>query len=218
VKQQIPVWPVAVLALLIVAAVGYFVLVGPKRSEASRLADEIAELETKVQTAKLAAQPKEAATQLKVAGLFELTKAMPDKDDMPGIMLELNSVAEAAGIEFRSISPQPLVAYSGYRALPIGLTFRGNYFDLTDFLFRLRNLVAVRDGKLSASGRFFTLDSLDLHLQGDGGFPLIEAQLTISAYVYDPAAVSAAPVAPITGTTPATTTTAPDAAAAGGLP
>jgi Tfp pilus assembly protein PilO len=217
VKRQIPLWPVAVFALLIVAAVGYFVLVGPKRSEASRLADEIAELETKVQTAKLAAQPKEAATQLKVAGLFELTKAMPDKDDMPGIMLELNSVAEAAGIEFRSISPQPAVASNGYRALPIGLTFRGNYFDLTDFLFRLRNLVAVRDGKLSASGRFFTLDSLDLHLQGDGDFPLIEAQLTISAYVYDPAAVSAAPVAPITGTAPATTT-APDAAAAGGLP
>jgi Tfp pilus assembly protein PilO len=214
-------WPVVGVGLLIVAAVVYFVLIGPKRAEAGRLADEIAELETKIQTAKLAAQPKEAAAQLKVAGLFELTKAMPDRIDMPGIVLELNAMAEATGIEFKSIAPQPEVARVGYRNLPIGLTFQGSFYDLTDFLFRIRNLVAVRDGKLSAAGRFFTLDSLDMR-QGEGGFPRIEAQLTISAYVFDANAQSAAPVAPITGTpvptTTAATTTSADAAAAGGLP
>ena len=62
-KKQVPMWPVAVVAILIVSAVLYFLVVGPKRGEAARLGDEIAELETKVQTAKLAAEPKEAATQ-----------------------------------------------------------------------------------------------------------------------------------------------------------
>jgi type IV pilus assembly protein PilO len=215
VKKQVPMWPVAVVGVLILAAVAYFVLVGPKRGEAGRLADEIAELQTKVQTAKLAAEPKEAATQLKVAGLFELTKAMPDKDDMPGIILEINAIAEASGVTFKSIAPQPLVLGQGYRSLPISLSFEGNYYDLTDFLFRMRNLVAVRDGKLSAAGRFFTLDTIDMH---DAGLPRIEAVLVVSAYSYDPAAQAAAAVAPVTGTPPPTTTAPADAAAAGGLP
>ena len=50
------------------------------------------------------------------------------------------------------------------------LTFEGNYYDLTDFLFRLRNLVSVRDGVLEANGRLYTLDALDLAEGGDG-FP-----------------------------------------------
>ena len=214
-KKQVPMWPVAVVGLLILAAVAYFVLIAPKRGEAGRLADEIAELETKVQTAKLAAEPKEAATQLKVAGLFELAKAMPDKDDMPGIILEINSIAEASGVTFKSIAPQPIVLGQGYRSLPISLSFEGNYYDLTDFLFRMRNLVAVRDGKLAAAGRFFTLDTIDMH---DAGLPRIEAVLVVSAYAYDAAAQAAAPVAPVTGTPPPTTTAPADAAAAGGLP
>jgi type IV pilus assembly protein PilO len=215
VKKQVPMWPVAVVGIFILAAVAYFVLIGPKRGEAGRLADEIAELETKIQTAKLAAEPKEAATQLKVAGLFELTKAMPDKDDMPGIILEINSIAEASGVTFKSIAPQPIVLGQGFRSLPISLSFEGNYYDLTDFLFRMRNLVAVRDGKLAAAGRFFTLDTIDMH---DAGLPRIEAVLVVSAYAYDPAAQATAPVAPVTGTPPPATTTSADAAAAGGLP
>jgi Tfp pilus assembly protein PilO len=213
-KRHIPLWPVASLALLIVAVVGYFVLIGPKRAEAGRLGEEIESLETQVQTAKLAAQPKDAAVKLRVADLFELTKAMPDRDDMPGIILELNTIAEAAGIEFKAIAPQNHAAGEAYRSIPIGLTFQGNYYDLTDFLFRLRNLVAVRDGRLDASGRFFTLDAMDMH-EGEGGFPLIEAKLTVSAYVYDPNSHSTALVAPVPGTTVATTT---GATTTGGLP
>jgi Tfp pilus assembly protein PilO len=218
VKKQLPLWPVIALGLVIVAVVAYFLLIGPKRSEAGRLADEIAALETQVQSAKLAAEPKAADEQLKVAPLFELAKAMPDRDDMPGIILELNAVAEAAGVNFKSIAPQNAVAGQGYRSIPISLAFEGNYYDLTDFLFRLRNLVSVRDGRLSSTGRFFTLDTLDLH---EAGLPKIEAILVVSAYVYDASAVATGAtvpaVAPATTTT-ATTATGPDAAAAEGLP
>jgi hypothetical protein len=76
--------------------------------------------------------------------------------------------------------------------------------------------VAVRDGRLSSAGRFFTLDTIDMH---DAGLPRIEAVLIVSAYMYDAAAQTAAPVAPISGTTVATTTTADSSAApAGGSP
>jgi type IV pilus assembly protein PilO len=219
VKKQMPLWPVVAGVILIVALVAYFVLIRPKRAEAGKLGDEIAQLESQVDAAKLAARPKEAATKLQVADLFELSKAMPDRDDMPGIILELNAVAESAGVRFKAIAPQAAVAQEGYRAIPISLTFVGNYYDLTDFLFRLRNLVAVDDGELSSSGRFFTLDTLDLH---QAGLPQIEALLVVSAYVYDPNSHSTlpAPIAPPPTSTGAagTTTDASGSAAAGGVP
>ena len=216
-KKQMPLWPVVAGAVVILAVVAYFVLIRPKRAEAGRLADQIAQLETDVQAAKLAARPKEASTKLQVADLFELAKAMPDRDDMPGIILELNSVAQSAGVRFKAIAPQNPVAQEGYRSIPISLTFVGNYYDLTDFLFRLRNLVTVDDGRLSSGGRFFTLDQLDLH---EAGLPEIEALLVVSAYTYDPNAHSTVPVpvAPpptATGTTTGTTTTSDTSAAAG---
>jgi Tfp pilus assembly protein PilO len=216
VKKQMPLWPVIAGVLLIVTLVAYFVLIRPKRAEAGRLGDEIAQLETDVQAAKLAAKPKQGSTKLQVADLFELAKAMPDRDDMPGIILELNAVAESAGVRFKAIAPQAAVAGEGYRSIPISLTFVGNYYDLTDFLFRLRNLVAVDDGELAASGRFFTLDTLDMH---EAGLPQIEALLVVSAYVYDPNSHSTltTPIAP-PPTTTGTTTDAPDSSAAGGLP
>jgi Tfp pilus assembly protein PilO len=216
VKKQIPLAVIIAPALLIVAAVGYFLLVKPKQDEAAKKADEIAALETQVEVALAAqGQPKqEDPSAIKVADLFKVTKAMPDDDDMPGIILELNSVASAAGVEFVSIAPQGGALRSNYTALPINLTFEGNYFDLTDFLFRLRNLVAVRDGELAAAGRLFALDALSM-AEGPAGFPEITAALTVTAYVYStmpPPAPAAPPAAEGTTTgTPDTTgtTTAP---------
>jgi Tfp pilus assembly protein PilO len=216
VKKQMPLWPVIAGVLVIVALVAYFVLIRPKRAEAGRLADQIAQLETDVQAAKLAARPSEAGTRLKVADLFELAKAMPDRDDMPGIILELGSIADAAGVSFKSIAPQTPVQGEGYRSIPISLKFEGNYYDLVDFLFRLRNLVSVDEGELSSSGRFFTLDTLDMH---EHTLPEIEAILVVSAYVYDPNAHSTAvplPVAPPPTTTGTTTT--PTTSSTAGVP
>jgi Tfp pilus assembly protein PilO len=208
VKKQIPLTPVIAAALLVVAIVAYWFLVHPKRSEIGRLSEDIEQLENEVRVATINVKKNEPVVRIRVADLFALAKAMPDAEDMPGVILEMNSVASAAGIEFISIAPQaPTTSATGYRVLPIALKFEGNYFDLTDFLFRLRNLVAVRDGRLAARGRLFTLDQLDFH-EGAGGFPQIEAGLTVAAYVY-----GAPPAAPAGGAT-----TTASAEAAGGTP
>jgi Tfp pilus assembly protein PilO len=207
VKKQVPIWPIALLAILIVAAVGYFVLVRPKRAEAGRLDEQIAELQMKVSAAKLAARSAEHQPAIKVADLFQVSKAMPDSADMPGIILDLNSVAQATGTKFVSIQPGSYVAKNGYTAIAIDLVFEGNYFDLSDFLFRLRNLVTVRDGRLGSSGRLFTLDAISMKEAHDG-FPNINAGLTVSAYVFGteeaatPGATPPATPAPPPPTTP----------------
>lgn len=211
-KRQVPIWPVIGLAILILAGVGYMLLIRPKRAETGRLDEQITEMQMKVTAARLASRPQQSASTIKVADVFEVSKAMPDTDDMPGIILDLNSVAEATGIKFLSIQPSAPTPKAGYSAIQINLTFEGNYFDLTDFLFRLRNLVTVRDGRLSSSGRLFTLDTLSMK-EGKGGFPNINAGLIVSAYVYGApdAAAAAAPPAP-TETPPP-----PVDASAGGL-
>lgn len=196
-KKQIPIWPVIGLAVVIVAAVAYMLVIRPKRAEAGRLDEQIAEMQMKVTSARLASRSQQSASTIKVADVFEVSKAMPDTDDMPGIILDLNSVAEATGIRFLSIQPSAATPKTGYSAISIALTFEGNYFDLTDFLFRLRNLVTVRDGRLASSGRLFTLDTLSMK-EGKAGFPQIEAGLTLSAYVYGVAEAPSSTIAPTT--------------------
>lgn len=202
-KRQIPAAAVIALALLIVAAIGFFLLVKPKMNESSTLDERIAEFQSKIDVA-LAAQRASGGEAIKVADLFRVTKAMPDTTDMSSVILELNAVATASGVEFISIAPQASVAgEGGFLAVPIKLTFEGSYYDLTDFLFRLRNLVIVRDGELESSGRLFTLDALDLH-EGSLGFPQVQASITLSAYSYSPAPAAVTP-----DTTPPATTTTP---------
>jgi len=211
-KKQIPIWPVIGLAIVIVAAIAFMVVIRPKRAEAGRLDEQIAEMQMKVSAAQLASRPQQQASAIKVADVFEVTKAMPDTDDMPGIILDLNSVAEATGIKFVSIQPSAATPKTGYTAIGITLTFEGNYFDLTDFLFRLRNLVTVRDGRLSSSGRLFTLDTLSMK-ESETGFPNISANLTVSAYVFGVSDADATAVPPVTTPPPPP----PSDASAGGL-
>jgi Tfp pilus assembly protein PilO len=206
VKKQVPLTPVLALGLLIVAAVVYLGLISPKQARSAELDEQIAELESKIKVATRPASTEKPRVEINVADIFRLAKAMPDREDMPGIILELNSIALSTGIKFVSIQPGTPASRGSYNAIPVTLTFEGNYYDLTDFLYRLRNLVTVRDGVLEASGRLYTLDALDMQ-EGEGGFPKILATLTVSAYSFGslPAAPGTTP--PPTGTTQTTTGT-----------
>ena len=209
-KKQVPLTPVLAIALAIVLAVAYFMLIRPKADEASKLDEEIAALEAQAAVAGRRQPTERPRVRIDVADLFRLAKAMPDGSDMAGIMLELNGMAASAGITFVSIQPGEPLSFTDASALPINLTFHGNYYDLTDFLYRMRNLVTVKDGVLDASGRLYTLDALDLHEAPAQKFPLIEAVLTLSAYSYGAAAIPTVPGAPAptesTSTTTETTT------------
>jgi hypothetical protein len=152
---------------------------------------------------------------------------MPDQTDMPGILLQLNQVAEDSGISFEQITPATTATpISGYLAIPITVEFQGNFYDLSDFLYRLRNLVDVRRGALDATGRLFAIDSIEFaEAPPPPGFPEIRAHLVIDAFVFGTgtAPTVPGPAAPATGTTgaagatpttPTTTTPVPSDATA----
>src|SRR5205809_1949030 len=142
---------------------------------------------------------------------------MPSQTEMPDLVLELSQLARDTGISFDSISPQPAAAVGSYSVLPISVTFNGNFYNLADFLYRLRSLVTVHAGRLDATGRLFSVDTLAFN-ESEQKFPQIQATLVIDAFVYAaaPAPVSAA-TPPAASTTTATTSTT-ETTTTGGTP
>ena len=189
-----------VVSIVVVAVViaGYFVLLRPQSTKADNLDKEVAALETELKAAnELAAPDEEPKLPIEVADLVELAKAMPDNPELADAILELNAASEGAGVGFIAISPGSPFAGAGYTQLPLTLSFEGNYYSLTELIYQLRNLVTVRDGVLDAHGRLFTIDSLDWH-EAEDGFPTIQADLAVSAYVYGTNSVPTV----VPGTTP----------------
>ena len=120
--------------------------------------------------------------QIKVADLFRPRQGDAGQETWPGSCSSSNAVATSAGVDFVSIQPGRRRPERLLRASRSTLTFDGNYYDLTDFLFRLRNLVTRSGRRARRDGRLYTLDALDLHESPEQKFPQIEAVLTISAY------------------------------------
>lgn len=191
--------------LILICAIGvYFMMVSPKKSEAARLDEEIVVAQAELRDALAATAAQDDTQPIAVADIFRLSTAMPGAPDMPGILLELSRIAEETGIRFKSITPSLAVTVGAYQAVPIDVAFDGSFYALSDFLFRLRTLVTVRRGELHATGRLFSVASVDF-AEADGGFPLLAASLKLNAYVYG---VNAAPSSvPPAETPPAATTT-----------
>ena len=176
-------YALVVVGLIVYAAGFWFMLVAPKRALATELLAEVATTQSALATARAAATAPPDAQPIAVADIFRLAKAMPAAADMPGILLELARIADETGIEFQSITPQTSTVAGGYQVIPINLVFDGNFYELSDLLFRLRTLVGVRHGELEATGRLFAFDQIAFAESTDG-FPEITASLIVNAFVY----------------------------------
>jgi type IV pilus assembly PilO-like protein len=189
----------AAAAVALFAILAYLVVVGPKRSRATELEDSIETTRVELTQARIDQARAKAAPTAPIGDLKKLTKAMPNQADMPGVIFELARVAHETGISFDSITPSEPVAASGYQKVPVSLVFQGNFFELSDFLYRLRNLVQVRDDRLRVEGRLFAVEGIDF-AQGTKQFPEVQATLNASAFVYGGAPATTPP-----GTPPADT-------------
>ncbi|MBX5475260.1 MAG: type 4a pilus biogenesis protein PilO [Thermoleophilia bacterium] len=201
----------AVAGNLVALALGFLLLVSPQRDEAARAAREANAAQAQVEQARAAAAVRgSAATQqpIRTADLYRLAKAMPSSADMPDLLLELDQEARAAGVSVVSIAPGAETPGEGYRVVPIQLGFTGDFFSLTDLLYRLRRLVTVRHGALEVSGRLLSVGSVQITPAGRGR--KLNATVTVDAYVYGGSGAGAAAGASGTATgadTTATTTT-----------
>jgi Tfp pilus assembly protein PilO len=215
-----------VLAGLLVLVLGWMLVVAPQNHKAASLAKETADTQAQI-TSNLAqiaaaktAVTATAAPKIRVADLYKLAKAMPSTTDMPDILLELSQVTKDAGVDLASIAPSTPTAdpASGQQAVQISLSVSGDFFSLTDLLYRLRNFVTVRHGALDATGRLFTIDNVSF---APSGTHSLDANVTLHTYIYGGAPVAPVAVAPLPTDTSTTTTdsstppASPSAAGAG---
>jgi type IV pilus assembly protein PilO len=211
---------IVVGAVLFVGFLGWFALVRPQGGKLEDLKAQTAEAQQKIDSYNQQVAAARSAPKIEVADVYRLAKAMPDRTDMPDVVLELSQLARDTGIRFDSISPQPTALIGSYTVLPIAVTFNGNFYNLADFLYRLRSLVSVHGGRLDATGRLFSVDTLTFN-ESPLNFPQIQASLVIDAFVYGTGVPSPAPLPTTTTTSTSTTTTtegAPSGASATGAP
>jgi Tfp pilus assembly protein PilO len=205
--------------LLLVGIIGYFTLISSKRSEASDLKAQTASLQAQIDRNKMSPYAK-ALPAVRAATVYRLAQAMPDDVAMADVILELNKVADDSGIAFNEITPEAPTTDTNYDVHPINVVFSGNYYSLSDFLLRVRNLVRVHDGKLMSKGRAYAVTDVTFSEDSDKKFPYISATLTINAFVVgkgtsatqSPTATGSTTTSTPTSTT--TTTTTPSAASA----
>jgi Tfp pilus assembly protein PilO len=205
--------------LLLVALVGYFTLISPKRSTAADLKKQTAAVQAEINSNRSSAFT-QALPAVRAASVFSVSQAMPNTLDTPDVLISLNQLAAASGISFDEITPQGSGSTSStstsaatgvattttgdpFAVEPIQTKFTGSFYDLLAFLQRVRNQVRVQNGKLFTAGRLFDVSNVTL-AAGPQGFPQVSATLVINEFV--PQSTAPAPTLGTTDTTSTTTT------------
>jgi Tfp pilus assembly protein PilO len=198
----------AVVGTVLAAAAFWFLVLSPKREEATTLRADVDKARQNLQAAKqlLATHQQAKATYKEAyASVVRLGKAVPADDDVRSLMVQLDAAADRAGVDFRSIQvggaasapadpgkassaqlpPGATVGPAGFPMMPFNFTFQGSFFRLEDFFNRLERFVTARNQQISVTGRLLTLESLKLEPSSEG-FPKIKATVGATSYLVSP--------------------------------
>ena len=190
------------VAVVVVAAVGWFMVISPQRTKADQLDTQRAAVDAELAADRvLVSKPSETKTK---ATLAAAKRALPDDPQVSNILRQLAGFAAKSRTELDTITPSTAVPGTGAQTIPISLQFRGRYFGLQALLRLLRTSASSKGGKITATGRLYTVDNISFGSAGEDG--VLTATIKLNAFVYSPI-----PVIPTatTGTTTATAAAAP---------
>jgi type IV pilus assembly protein PilO len=136
-------WTAGAVALcLLMVVMTWFLLVAPRRTQASDLHDSVLAAqssnalmqsriaELKVQYAKLPEQR---------AKLEEIGRQLPATDDVSGLLRSIDTLATSSGVGLTSISPgTATTGASGVQSIPVTMAVSGDYFQAVAFLRQLQ--------------------------------------------------------------------------------
>ena len=214
------------LALLLAALVcllglgGWFGLVASQRNSATSLDSQVADAQVNLGALKTASTPaKTGTTKAKAhaaakhkAGahasqLQQLKAAFPTEVGMPSILLQVQRLASQSGVSLESFAPSMPVPQSGYDSIAIDVTVAGRYKEIQRFVHALRMSAASVHGRVHATGRLFSVETVGITAAADG-LPALTATIMLDAFVYSGAVPPAAESQNTTDTGDGTTTTA----------
>ena len=214
---------IVIVALVAAIAASWLLVVSPKRDQAAKLGTKVASEQQALDTARAQlAQNAVASKQYasNYAALARLGEAVPATDDIPSLIIQLQSAADGARVNFQSLqngganatgatgsTPAPAAgtaAASAAAGKQLSFTFSGSYFQLSNFFNKVQHFVTPSRNGVQVKGRLISLNSVNM-TPAATGFPQITAQITATIYT-ESAPAEAAGAA--TGTSPAASSTA----------
>jgi Tfp pilus assembly protein PilO len=201
---------VMILAPLAAFALYWMVLLNPAMDRKASLDEPLATAQTDRDAAVARAAELESAKaryESDYREMVKLVRAIPRSVRVADMMRELSQAADGTGITFNNITmgaansdaaaggsdADQVALVDGLDAVPVQLTFTGEFFGLADLFHRVQRFVTMANRDLQIRGRLIKIDDLTL---ASGSFPDITA--TIGATVYmaaggdDPAAKATA--------------------------
>jgi len=204
---------IAVLVLVTVAVVFFMIL--PLFQEASTLS-----VTTETENGNLAAaqallarrQSAKAQSAANEVELMRIANEVPDSPQLPSVIIEMQDIANASGVELRSLTPGDLVdgktategALPEYSIAPVTLGLRCELGDWAALIDCFRRIQSLDRGVRIIEATFTAVPETE-DVPG-----VIEANLTLEVYVMAAAGTSISQLPPASqSTTPTPTTTTP---------
>jgi hypothetical protein len=190
---------IVIVAVVAAIAASWLLLVSPKRDQAAKLGAKVASEQTELNTAQSQLAQNAAASRQyasNYAALARLGEAVPASDDIPSLIIQLQSAADGARVNFQSLqsggasatstAPSTTAPAAGSSATTasseqFSFTFAGSYFQLSNFFNKVQRFVTPTGNGVLVRGRLISLNSVNL-TPAASGFPQITAQITATIY------------------------------------
>src|SRR5215211_1668422 len=178
----------------------YFLLFSPLRQEYLDRYDERMQKEQQLAGHEMSAAELENARRNAPEierQILEYSKRIPEQDEIPTLVVQIEQVAELAGVTQLLVTPGPPAPPPGggdFSVIPVTMSFEGTYENMTDFLLRVRNLSRlVTINELTYCRKPTVLESEGCPVEGSeeggetaaelGTEDLLEVQVVAETYV-----------------------------------
>jgi hypothetical protein len=214
----------AVIGAVVILGGFYWMAIKPakadlatQRTQLSQIQDEAGQLRD---TLSRADNTPKTATR-RVSDRLRLAKAVPDDVETPGVMVELQQLADRANVQLTSIKTDDFSDYGSLRGTEFNLIVTGRFFDVDDFLYRLHHQVTVdAKDRPEIRGRLFATKSVDIQLlppddASSGGPVGADDQVTATVVVVAFSSIAGGTAPATAGSGAAFSTAAPATSVAG---
>jgi type IV pilus assembly protein PilO len=159
---------IAVFLTIVIAALGYFLLVGPKKGNIDNLQKEIVSTENKIESEKNTYQ---RLTEIKnrsaefEARLAALQGKIPEEPELPSLIRNIQAAADVgtgAGLPWLSFAPGTVGSeQAGLSSYTFSMSVGGFYDEVVDLIYRLESMqraVAVTGVSLSTTTSILNME------------------------------------------------------------
>jgi type IV pilus assembly protein PilO len=190
------------VGLLVVAGLGYVLLISPKIGERSQLRLENEKLRAEVRQAsadEANLRPFRLQAETLRKRLQAAKERLPSEKEMPRLYRQLTDIASQSGLHLAVFAPKPPVDREDVAEVPITMTCEGSYHQLGTFFSRMSRLPRI-------------VDLGDFRLVGiERPTGTVRAELTLGTFIFRPE--GAPPTAKTRGAAPTPVQPRPSAGA-----